>query len=472
MIRRKYIVHVALAMTAAAICVGIGYYLVSEQRAKRVAAQADADEHTEESAPDANVPARVGPEARKNLGLVSKSIALTTYHRKIEIPGIVTHRPGVSDRGVVAPVTGIVTRIHAYPGNYVEPDSPLFTLRLVSESLHTSQLELFKATKEIEIARQQKQRLEGLAATGGLAGSRIIEIDNQIQRMDVNVQAYRQALLAKGLPADRIEAAAQGQFVTEILVRAPGEQAAQKAAPSAASAVAVSTLEKSSELPFNFEFQSLEVELGQQVEAGELLCILADYRSLLLEGRGFKSDLPLIQEAARERYAIEIALEGAESDSWNSAPSNLQIQHVANQIDPVSRTFGFFIPLANQWQTYTRDGHERVNWRFRPGDRVRLSVGVEEFNEVFVLPQAAIVREGPEAFVFRQNGDLFSRIPVHVLHEDSSRVVVANDGKLRKGFYLAQNAAASLNRVLKAQLASGQPMNMHVHADGTVHAAH
>jgi cobalt-zinc-cadmium efflux system membrane fusion protein len=97
---------------------------------------------------------------------------------------------------------------------------------------------------------------------------------------------------------------------------------------------------------------------------------------------------------------------------------------------------------------------------------------VEEFNEVFVLPQAAIVREGPEAFVFRQNGDLFSRIPVHVLHEDSSRVVVANDGKLRKGFYLAQNAAASLNRVLKAQLASGQPMNMHVHADGTVHAAH
>jgi hypothetical protein len=52
MIRRKYIVHVALAMTAAAICVGIGYYLVSEQRAKRVAAQADADEHTEESAQD------------------------------------------------------------------------------------------------------------------------------------------------------------------------------------------------------------------------------------------------------------------------------------------------------------------------------------------------------------------------------------------------------------------------------------
>lgn len=71
---------------------------------------------------------------------------------------------------------------------------------MVSESLHSSQLELFKATKEIEIARKQKQRIEELAAEGSVAGSRLIEIDNQIQRMDVNVQAYRQDLLARGLP--------------------------------------------------------------------------------------------------------------------------------------------------------------------------------------------------------------------------------------------------------------------------------
>ena len=29
-----------------------------------------------------------------------------------------------------------------------------------------------------------------------------------------------------------------------------------------------------------------------------------------------------------------------------------------------------------------------------------------------VLPAAAVVREGPEAYVFRQNGDLFDRRPV------------------------------------------------------------
>ena len=103
---------------------------------------------------------------------------------------------------------------------------------------------------------------------------------------------------------------------------------------------------------------------------------------------------------------------------------------------------------------------------------MRLSVGVEKIDNVYVLPQASLVREGPEAFVFRQNGHLFDRMPVHVLLEDSTSVVIANDGVLRKGFFIAQNSAASLNRVLKAQRASGLPANVHVHADGTIHAAH
>ena len=99
-------------------------------------------------------------------------------------------------------------------------------------------------------------------------------------------------------------------------------------------------------------------------------------------------------------------------------------------------------------------------------------MAVEKLDDVFVLPQAALVREGPEAFIFRQNGDLFDRRSVHVLHEDSASVVIAHDVGLRPGTFIAQNSAASLNRVLKAQLASGMPADVHVHADGTTHAPH
>jgi hypothetical protein len=68
---------------------------------------------------------------------------------------------------------------------------------------------------------------------------------------------------------------------------------------------------------------------------------------------------------------------------------------------------------------------------------------------------------------------LFERLPVHVLHEDRVHVVVANDGSIPPGSYIAQGAAASLNRVLKAQSSSGGlPPGFHVHADGSVHGAH
>jgi hypothetical protein len=90
--------------------------------------------------------------------------------------------------------------------------------------------------------------------------------------------------------------------------------------------------------------------------------------------------------------------------------------------------------------------------------------------DVIVLPIGAVVREGPEAYAFRQNGDLFDRRSVHVIHEDRSNVVLAHDESVGPGMYLAQSAAASLNRILKSQAVSGGlPPGAHFHADGSLH---
>src|SRR5262249_7060557 len=132
-------------------------------------------------------------------------------------------------------------------------------------------------------------------------------------------------------------------------------------------------------------------------------------------------------------------------------------------------------------RSYAKDGRTFLIWRFRPGQRVRLHVPVEQLGteggqdaaKVIVLPAAAVVREGPEAYVFQQNGDLFHRRHVHVLYEARLNVVLANAGSIAPGLYVAQNAASSLNRVLKAQNAGGGlPPGFHVHPDGTMHGAH
>jgi len=413
-------------------------------------------------------PVRLSKQARANLKLVAKPLKPTTYWRTVEFPGVIVDRPGITDRGVVAPVTGVVSKVHAFPGDAIEPDAPLFTLRLTSDSLYNSQLELFKATKDTEIARSQLERLSDAAESGALPEARLIEIENQIERLSATVQAYMQDLKARGLPTDQIASAAEGKFVTEIIVRAPAEQV-ERASDKSMVSVASSPNETA---PFTFEVQSLNVELGAQVSAGTVLCHLADHRTLLIEGRGFKNDMSSVQEAIKNGWEVEMELPPSAEGDWPALPKKFAIDHVSNSIDPETRTFAFYVPLENQWNSYTRDDKVRLLWRFRPGSQLRIRVPVEKFENVFVVPQTALVLEGPEAFLFRQNGEFFERRPVQVLHEDRLNAVIAADSAVRAGFYIAQNAAASLNRIMKSQASAGAPAGVHVHPDGTTHAAH
>ena len=186
MVRRT--LQTAVGLCAVLLVAFAGWWVVTSRRAE----VADAETAGKPGAPAADpgtAPVKLSKQAQKNLALVTKPLKATSYWRTIELPGLIEDRPGISDRGVVAPITGIITKIHAYPGSAIPPNEPLFSIRLTSESLHASQLELFKATKEIEIARKQYERLEGVAQSGAVPQSRLIEIQNQIDRLDVSVQA-------------------------------------------------------------------------------------------------------------------------------------------------------------------------------------------------------------------------------------------------------------------------------------------
>ncbi len=95
----------------------------------------------------------------------------------------------------------------------------LFTLKLLSESLHLTQTELCESTQDIVLARALKKRL---ALSGGaIPESRIIDVESQITRLEVSVKAYRQELLSRGFGAEAIDGVAAGQFVTEMAIVVP-----------------------------------------------------------------------------------------------------------------------------------------------------------------------------------------------------------------------------------------------------------
>ncbi len=406
-------------------------------------------------------------QARKNMKIVSLPAKVSTYWRSILVPGEIMDRPGLSDRGVTSPTVGIVTQVHAFPGETVRQGDKLFTLRLLSESIHEAQSELFKVAREIEIETEKRQRLVQIGE-GAIPQVRIIEVDQQLRRLQAARMSAKEDLLIRGLTPEQVVAVESGKFVTSVDVVTP-PAVASTSASRAQAVVSPGPLAPADEV---FEVQSLKADLGTQVEAGALLSVLANHRNLFVVGHAFKGESSAIERAVQERWPIRIEFAEDDAAAWPQLDQSFEIHHVANTIDPESRTFDFFVLLANQSRTYTRDGEMFVVWRYRPGQRARLHVPVAKLDDVIVLPAVAVVREGADAYVFRQNGDLFDRRPVHVLSEDRLSVAIANDGSVAPGWYVAQGSAASLNRVLEAQAASGTPVGVHVHADGSVHGAH
>ncbi|MCG6156371.1 efflux RND transporter periplasmic adaptor subunit [Rubinisphaera margarita] len=413
---------------------------------------------------------KLSAQARKNLSLIAKPVVPQTYWRKIQVPGEVVDRPGRSDRGVTSPAVGVISQVHAFPGETVRPGDKLFTVQLFSEYLQNTQKELFSASKEIQLIQEQLDRLGPLAESGGIAGTKIIDLNNQLRRQEALIQSHRQDLLTRGLSPSQIQSITEGKFISTVEVVAPPPFQASKASSEIQQTAFQSDSGNLSGIAY--EVQDLRAELGQQVQAGQLLSTLSDHSSLYVEGHAFKREAPYLENAAQLGWSIHVEFAEDVKEHWPPLQQEFQIRYISNAIDTESRTFDFFIPLQNQARAYQKDDETFVVWRFRPGQRVRLHVPVEELTNVIVLPSGAVVREGPEAFVFQQNGSLFNRIPVHVLHEDRVNTVIANDGSITPGLFFAQSSAASLNRILKSQAASGMRADVHVHADGTVHAAH
>jgi biotin carboxyl carrier protein len=378
---------------------------------------------------------QLSPQATANLKLAVKPLRLESYWRTLPLPGMVVERPGQSDRGVVTAIAGIVRNIKAVPGDMVRPGDELFTIQLISEPLQTSQTELFKNTMEQQITLDQKKRLEKSSI---VPEARLLDFEHQLQRVAASIRASRQDLAARGLTPEQIDSAAEGKFIREIAVRAPASGDSRR----------------ETQMPPLYEVEELKVQLGEQAQAGQLLCTLANHHALSIEGRAFKQEVPQIEQAVQNGWPVRA--EVSETASTWAALDPRRILYLGNRVDPASQTVPVYLPLVNQFREHPGEGRVFRVWRFRPGQRVRLEVPLEEFTRVFVLPIEAVVREGPEVYAFRQNGEAFDRKPVHVMHQDRRNVVIANDGSLFEGNVVAINAASQLNRALKAKSAGGE----------------
>ncbi len=444
----------------------IGWEAESKAESKSVKAPDQHEEHDDdhdEEGPDSES-VILTDQAIVNLGLQVVPVNLGNYWRTLTIPGQIVERPGHSDHRVTSPAEGVVSRIFVHPGDTIRPGDELFRIRLSSDSVHQAQADFYLKTQERIIAIQQRERL--VAAGDAIPKERLIEVDNQLARLEASVSALKRELLWRGLTDAQIEEVAQGHFVSEIVVRAPE---AWSKLPTKFHGSGTKTLAPSTDDHESVgEVQELSVELGERVQSGQSLCLLAHHHALAIEGRAFAEEAPFLQRVVQMSWPVTVDFLEPEAAGWSPKPETFVIRHIANTVDPVQRTLSFWISLENEVRRVDANGRSLMLWRFRPGQRVRIRIPVEKLESVHVLPTTAVVRDGLENYVFVQNVNRFIRYPVRVLAQDREQVALANDGTLLLGMYVVREGAGRLNRAIKSA-SGGAPPGYHVHADGSLH---
>ncbi len=375
----------------------------------------------------------------KNIGFEPYRIVPTEYQKTLTLPAIVVERPGRSQIHITAPLTGAISKIHAVTGEAIAPGDLMFELRLTHEELVTSQRDYLATSAKLEIVNREIQRLEGLGE-GVIAGKRVLEQKYEKQKLEVELLAQEQAMLLHGLSDEQVASIRTTQrLFRSIEVRAPAHTDAQEACTG----------------PHLFTVQSLGVSQGEQVDVGRELAILADHCELHVEGLAFEDDASQIRDAAREKKSVAARLMKGESPG--AAVQNLRIQYVADQIDPSSRALKVYLSLPNEvaLDRQEDDGRRVLEWRYKPGQRLQINIPVETWKNQLVLPPTAVVEEGAEAYAYRQNGDHFDQVPVHVLYRDQDSLVIANDGALFPDDIIAGDGAYQMHLALKNKAGGG-----------------
>lgn len=398
-------------------------------------------------------------QAKKNVGLKLMTVELSTYEPPITIPGTIVDRPGRTELEVSAPMTGIVTRIYPIRGEAVEPGQPaspgqsakpggaLFDLRLTHEDLVTTQREFLRALKEVDVIEKEIARIEGVISSGVVAGKRKWELEYEHNKIAAGCDALEKALFLHGLSRQQVEQIkTRRELVAEVTVYAPplAEEPQDAGDP-----------------PW-LQVSSVNVKPGQHVATGQRLCVLRDHARLYIEGMAFEEDALALNEAAKQGTPITAVVEsGAQQPD---ELSGLRILYVEDEVELESRALRFYLELENErvrWESRA-DGRRFIAWRFKPGQRVELLLPFDRWENRIVLPVDAVIKEGLERFVFRQNGNHFERIPVHVEYTDHRYAVLGNTGDLFPGTEVVASGAYQMHLALKNTTGGGGGKEEHV----------
>ena len=418
-------------------------------------------DHDEASHADHDEPTSSGMEdslkltelQQRNLGLKTGVVEVSDFVKHTIVQAVVVDRPGRSKVQIAAHAAGIVTDVFQLERQVVEPGMPLLKMRMIHEDVVGLQTDFLDALSKRDMLNTELERLEQIG-TEIIAGKRLINKRNELDLANSTLQSLQQSLILHGVDEEELEKIQTNrQLIQNETVVVPPHPPRDKSRVLATP---------------RYHVQSINVNRGQTVQLGQTMLTLADYSLLYVKGMAFEDDAAQLMQLAQsvnENRSVSVIVDGGPNAAGDKADSNrleLNLESVADTIDPDSRQLNFYLELPNESADQgpvefglTSNEPQFVSWKFRPGQRMQVMIpGNQSMKDKIILPTSAVVIDGPNAFVFERNGDHFDRLEVEVLYRDSNQVVLENDGAL-VGATIAFEGAYRMHLALKNESGGG-----------------
>src|SRR5262249_56214401 len=80
--------------------------------------------------------------------------------------------------------------------------------------------------------------------------------------------------------------------------------------------------------------EEVKGQVGGQVQAGHVLCTLAHHQALYIEGRAFRQEMPLVEQAARQGWVVRAEFSGDAPQDWLADRPELALAVLGPLLNP------------------------------------------------------------------------------------------------------------------------------------------
>ncbi len=255
---------------------------------------------------------------------------------------------------VHAPAKGFVRTLKYLPGDYVRKGTLLCTL--THPELVRMQRDYLKARARLKFLEAERTRKETLAAMDATSRRAFEEVTAEYEATLAEVKSLRTELQLMGLPVAKIEA---GNLQSALAIHAPLGGYVAKVA----------------------------INKGKLVQPEDLLYEIVDDSHVHLELQVFAKDLPLLRKGQR---VLALAPDGADT-------LRAEVHLISHRVD------------ADKGTALVHAHFAREPVAIAPGTILQALV-LTEAEEVWALPEEAVIREGDKHFIYlRQPDGTFSR---------------------------------------------------------------